>query len=210
MIRLYIETNFLVGFAINREAGLHELMKIAKESSLLEVFIPSICCMESLSVLAEERKRRNRFSNQLEKEIAQLRRSVDATTALSDPSEMRQSLQNALLLNSRLVNDLDNRLFEALEWVSNSVNLVELEPSVLQNSLQEQLIDDPTDNLILHCILEDTRQDFAQTNVFLSANARDFGSDEIRNLLTQAGISKYFTKAESFLGWFKSQPPTQK
>jgi hypothetical protein len=68
------------------------------------------------------------------------------------------------------------------------------------------LIEDRTDNLILHCILEHARANPSEAKIFLSGNRKDFGSETVRHALQEAGISKYVAEAKQFLGWYRSQP----
>jgi predicted extracellular nuclease len=64
---------------------------------------------------------------------------------------------------------------------------------------------DPTDNLILHCILNHASQNFTDTKVLISGNKNDFGTSEVVEALRDAGIVKYFASTQSFLGWLASR-----
>lgn len=71
---VYVETNFLMSIALGREARGSDLL--AAVSTSVRVAIPSGCYMESFSAYEDERKRRHRFREELERQISQLRRDT--------------------------------------------------------------------------------------------------------------------------------------
>jgi len=66
---VYVETNFLVGFATGRDREAAELLVHA--GSGFRWTIPSICFFESLSWMEGEIKRRNLFVQGLREQIVQ-------------------------------------------------------------------------------------------------------------------------------------------
>lgn len=58
----------------------------------VSIAIPSICCMESLSALEDEIKRRNRFFGEMEKQISQLKRDLTSPSALSLVFHLEEAL----------------------------------------------------------------------------------------------------------------------
>ncbi|MEH2362798.1 MAG: hypothetical protein V7K58_24405 [Nostoc sp.] len=115
-----------------------------------------------------------------------------------------RSLQTAKLDNEAMTDDIENRLSEVLKWAANNVELINLESSILIISLNQQLITDPTDNLILHCILAHAKTSSDEQKVLLSGNHKDFGTKEIKQILGAAGIQKYVASTGDFLGWLQS------
>lgn len=65
MVIVYVETNFLMSIATGRDLQAVSLLKDRVFSA--HMAIPSICCMEALSVLEDELKRRNRFASELKR-----------------------------------------------------------------------------------------------------------------------------------------------
>jgi len=205
MITLYIETNFLIGFAKNQDQESTELVRMIQDSGFpktdsIKVLIPSICCMESFSVLEDERRRRNNFDSNLSREIQELKGNIESEHA----REIRNSLQNANFHNAQMANEINTRLFEVLDWVASYVELIELTSSILTESLTKRLIGDETDNLILHCILNHAKASSDDNKVLLSGNSRDFGTKEIKQVLKEAGIPKYVASTKDFWGWLSS------
>ena len=105
-----------------------------------------------------------------------------------------------------LINDINARLFAALDLLATKIEMIPLTPDILRESLNSIFIEeDPTDNLILHCILNRARLHPNEVKVFLSNNTKEFGLLKVRDALREVGITKYFSRTEDFLGWLQSQ-----
>jgi hypothetical protein len=63
-----------MSIATGRDTQAYNLLSTPPSS--VQIAIPSICCMEALSALEDELKRRNRFENDLNLQISQLRRDA--------------------------------------------------------------------------------------------------------------------------------------
>ncbi len=195
----YVETNFLMGVATGRESLGDALASVASAS--IKIVIPSSCYMEAFSALEDERTRRNWFRNRLEEQIRQLRRdtSLHAKSLLSHLEESR-------LVNDRLLNDIQDRLFQFIGRASPIFESIHPTPLILQESVNNVMIEDPTDNFILCCILDHARNNPADERALLTSNYTDFNTPEVRSFLQKAGITKYFRDADNCLGWLRSLP----
>jgi len=91
--------------------------------------------------------------------------------------------------------------------LSQKAEMIVLNTEIIEASLNTTIIaKDPTDNLILHCILSHARLRPTETKVFLSGNVKEFRKlPEVQDALREAGITKYFSRTEDFLGWLQSQ-----
>lgn len=168
--------------------------------SSVQLVIPSICLMESLSALEKEQKYRRRFENELNLQISQLRRDITSSHARS----MLALLMESKTENEQLLSEVKRRLFQALNQISEKAELIALTPSMIQDSLTISLIDkDYTDNLILHCILHHAQSHATETQAFLSSNEQDFGTPEVQTALRQVGITNYFSRAQVLLNWLR-------
>ena len=197
---LYVETNFLMSIATGRDSQAKTLLE--NPTASVQIAIPSICCMEAFSALEDELKRRNRFMDELKKQISQLRRDVTSSHAQSLLSHLEQSL----IENEALLNDVENRLFQALDHLNAKAEMIPLTGDMLQESLDTRLINkDPTDNLILHCILNHARLHPRDIKVFLSANFKEFNTPEVQAALRNTGVNRYFSSTQDFLGWLETQ-----
>lgn len=201
MVRLYIETNFLMSIATGRDSQAYNLLSVPPSS--VRIAIPSICCMEALSALEDELKRRNRFENDLILQISQLRRDITSASAQSLLFHLRQSVVE----NRGLLNNVKERLFQALDQLAAKAEIIALTAHMLQASFNTAVIDEkePTDNLILYSILQDARLHPTEVKVFLSSNVKEFGTPEVRQALGDVGVEEYFRTTQSFLGWLNSQ-----
>ncbi|MBW4679841.1 MAG: DUF4935 domain-containing protein [Microcoleus vaginatus WJT46-NPBG5] len=193
---LYVETNFLISIATGRDPEADNLLLNPPAS--VQIAIPSICCMEALSVLENEQKRRNRFTGELENQISQLKRDLTSRSAKSLLFHLEESLNE----NEGLLNDVQLRLFQALENVATKAEMINLNAVMLQENLKTTLIlEDPTDNLILHCILNHACSNATEVKAFLSGNSKQFGVRQVQEALQDVGIEKYFFRSQDFLGW---------
>jgi PIN domain len=199
---LYIETNFLMSIATGRDPEASILL--GQTPASVQLVIPSICYMESFSALEDEVKRHNYFKQQLENQIGEANRDLTSQNARS----LFLNLSQSRIDYERRLEDIDLRLRQAMGQLSQTAETIALNANMIQESLNSIIIaKDPTDNLILHCILNHARLRPAETKVFLSGNVREFRKIlEVQDALRDAGITKYFYLAKDFLGWLQSQP----
>ncbi len=145
---VYVETNFLMSVAMGREARGDDLL--AAVSASVRVAIPSGCYMESFSAFEDEQKRRNWFRAELEKQIAQLRRDTTSANA----GTLLRRLEESRIANDQLLNDVQARLFQLVDRAAGILEPIPETPAIIHSAVTAMLIPDPTDNLILHSILD--------------------------------------------------------
>jgi hypothetical protein len=197
---LYVETNFLMSIALGRDAEAGNLLLNPPAS--LEIAVPEVCCMESLSAFESEQKRRFRFNNELNQLISQLRRDLTSASASSLLSYLDMSLEE----NENLLNDIKKRLFIALESIAANATTIPLSPEIIRGTLSNSLIfEEPTDNLILQTILSHARTRPTEVKILLTGNIKDFTQPNVKEALQNAGINLYFSRTSSFIGWLASQ-----
>ena len=68
------------------------------------------------------------------------------------------------------------------------------------------LIPDPTDNLILHSILDHSLRFPGAHKALLTENTRDFETQEVQAALAAVGINRTFRSVANVLGWMGSFP----
>jgi hypothetical protein len=66
------------------------------------------------------------------------------------------------------------------------------------------LIPDPTDNLILHSIIDHANHFPAVRKALLTDNTKDFNTPDVVAALAAPGISRPFRTVENVLGWLGS------
>ena len=171
---VYVETNFLMSVAMGREAQGDDLLDAV--SAGVSVAIPSGCYMESFSAFEDERKRRHGFRSELDKQIGQLRRDTTSTNA----GTLLRQLEESRIANDQLLNDVQARLFQIVERAAGVLEAILETTDVIRNAVTSSLITDPTDNLILHAILDHARRYPEAAKALLTDNTNDFDTPEVR------------------------------
>ncbi|MBC6477641.1 MAG: hypothetical protein GDA56_07470 [Hormoscilla sp. GM7CHS1pb] len=188
-----------MSIATGRDPQAGTLLQNTPES--VQIAIPGICCLEALSVLQEDEKYRRSFAQQLNIKINQAERNITSPTAQSLPFYLDQARD----ANQMLIGETEMRLIEALNQMAALAEIIALRNDMLQSSLSQTIIQDRTDNLILHCILGHARDRPTEVKVFCSGNVNDFGTSEVREALRHVGVNQYFSRTQDFLGWLQSQ-----
>lgn len=197
---VYVETNFLMSVAMGREANGDDLL--AAVSASVSIAIPSGCYMESFSAFEDEQKRRNRFRDELDKQIVQLRRDTTSANA----GALLGRLEESRIANDQLLNDVQARLFGFVDRAAGILESIPEAPATIHQAVTTILIPDPTDNLILHAILDHAGRFPGTTKALLTGNTRDFGTDDVHAALAAVGINKLFGTVANVLGWLGSLP----
>lgn len=122
-----------------------------------------------------------------------------------DARALDAHLQHAGIAAENLYEDIEARLNRTLEELSRVAEMIALIPSVVGDSIRDRLMADPTDNLILHGILQHARSGPLERKAFLSGNRRDFGHPDVQTALAGAGVNRSLARAGAFLGWLGAQ-----
>jgi len=197
---VYVETNFLMSVAMGREARGDDFL--AAVSASVRVAIPSGCYMESFSAFEDEQKRRNWFRAELDKQIVQLRRDTTSANA----GTLLRRLEESRIANDHLVNDVQARLFQVVDRAAGILDPIPETPAIIHSAVTAILIADPTDNLILHSILDHARRFPGAAKAFLTDNTRDFDTQDVQAALADVGINRPFRSVTNVLGWLGSLP----
>ena len=173
---------------------------LAAVSGSVRVAIPSGCYMESFSALEDEQKRRNWFRAELDKQITQLRRDTTSANA----GTLLRRLEESRTANDQLLNDVQARLFQLVDRAAGILEPIRETPAVIQRAVNAILIRDPTDNLIVHSILDHAHRFPGTTKALLTENTRDFDTEDVHAALAAAGIDRSFRSVTNVLGWLGS------
>ena len=168
----------------------------------VQIAIPSVCYIEALSGLEADKKYRRRFNNELDIRISDAQRDLSSQHAQS----LFLLLRQARVDNEQLIEEVEARLFQALNQLATTAEMINLTADMLQASLQPSLIDELTDKLILNCILNHSGLHPTKVKVVLSGNTKDFGKQEVQEALRYAGVSQYFGSTQAFVDGLRSQP----
>lgn len=196
---MYVETNFPLSIATGRDPQAHTLLVTTPTS--IQIVMPSVCYMEALSALEASQKYRRRFNHELDLRISDAQRDLTSSHAQSLVSHLRQ----ARIENELLITEVESRLLQTLNQLATTAEIVDLTHDIIQASLQPNSSNEPTDNLILNCILNHAHLHPTEVKVFLSGNTNDFGKQVVREALGNAGVNQYFGSTQAFLDWQRSQ-----
>lgn len=197
---LYVETNFPMSIATGRDTQANTLLLNPPTS--VQIAIPSVCYIKALSALEADRKYRRRFSDELRLRLSDAQRNLTSQHAQSLSLHLRQALDQTELL----LHEVKDILLQALNQLATTAETIALTADMLQDGLQPSLTNEPTDKLILSCILNHARSHPTEVKVFLSGNTNDFGKRETQEALQDAGVNYYFGSSQAFLDWRRSQP----
>jgi len=196
---LYVETNFPISIVTGRDPQAATLL--LRTPASVQIAIPSICYMEALCVLSVDLKSRNRFDGELRVRLNDAERNLTSASA----SLLSFHLEAAVKQNEALLNEVKSLLPQTLNQLATKAEMINLTAHILQESLRTQLIEEPKDNLILHCILNHALLHPSEVKVLLSGNTNDFGKPSVREVLRNAGVENYFSRTQEFLSWLQSQ-----
>ncbi len=189
----------MMSHSLGRDSATDELL--TGPSSDVRLVIPVVCFMEAFSAFEDERRRQNRLIGDLQSQIKQLERNV--VSARIRPLIIH--LEKSAIELREILNDSRTRLYEVIEILRSSAELIGLTPSILGDSLARPLIGDPTDDLILASILDHANSQPSERKAFLSENRKDFDDRPYPKAALEAAGVKYFAQASKFLEWHRSR-----
>jgi hypothetical protein len=147
---LYIETNGFVSLAQKRNPAIQSLLENLSHD--VQLILPSICYMEALFAVQQDRKRRKEFDRALTIEINEARRSNLMISQLA-MNDLAQGQDKYDLLSQQL----NTEFIEALIFLSSRLTLIHPQPDTLITTLLDPKLNKFTerrDDFILRCIVE--------------------------------------------------------
>lgn len=197
MALLYLETNYLLGTATGRLPPVEQFVDLARPA---RVAIPAICFMEALSAVMREVSRANEFQQQLQKRVGEIQDSELMTEA----KQLRQNLEAAIISGGRTINLVQLQLNDTMDRLTREARMISLSAAAIQNATGTQLCKQPTDNMILHILLEDAATEPDPVKALFTENIDDFLSEGGGERLRLAGVHKLFGEFDSLARWLKS------
>jgi hypothetical protein len=197
---LYVETGFPIGVAKGQDRDAAALLDVKAPDFSIRILIPSICFMEALSVWESEHKQYNTFMDILTAQLREIGRDVISAQARVLVGHLGQSrVESEIRFGA-----VQARLNEVLYALTEEAEIINLDADMIRDSLMNDYVDDPTDNLILSCILRHAHLNPLKAKAFFSANHKHFGDPQVCQLLEAAGI-KYFRRIDAAVGWLRAQ-----
>lgn len=198
MVIVYLETNFLVGFARGQSECPEAVLYHDRSQASLRM--PDLCCMEAIKVVLEwERSPEFGFRKAIEDKIKLFTRDSSSPEAKALEASFRQ----VLLDNDKWIDTTQRRLYEAIGLLSAQNELFSLSSEAWKGHQSEELYQkDPADSLILHSIVQHAHSQ-PQPKAFLS-NDKIFNDPPAKQRLKAAGI-EHFSRPEALSEWIKKQ-----
>ena len=155
--------------------------------------------MEAMASLEALQARRNALTDRLAYEIRQLLAGVDSKRAM----RLVALLESARVENLDLVNEFQDRLSYGIDALAADAHRIPASSAVLRRSTTHPALRQPTDNLILHIILDHAARSTTD-KAFFTANTRDFNVGPARTMLHAAGIRRILNSYDAVRGWLDS------
>ncbi|MGH8908400.1 MAG: PIN domain-containing protein [Egibacteraceae bacterium] len=179
MIRLYVETNFVLELTFDQEqsAACEQLRDFAEEGRV-ELVVPAYCLAEPHETFVRRRKKRQISQNEIEAELKQLRRSTSYKVAAEQIELV------AALFAASAQEDLA-RLEDAVTRLAEAATLLPLTPRVVRRAyhLQKYMDIGPQDSFVLASVLDDLDDRPSSKAWFANRNTKDFEDPDVEALL---------------------------
>lgn len=185
--------------AKGQDSQAEDLLKNTPTSVYLAV--PSICYVETLTILEQEEKYSKDFLRRLDIQINEAERDKTSQNAQS----LRTLLDQARVSFNKRTNDIEQRFYSAFNQLFSKAEMITLNIDILQESLNRPILEKHViDKLILESIVHHARLYPNETKVFLSSNYKEFGKQEVTEVLQNTDV-QYFNKTQNLLRWLQSQ-----
>jgi hypothetical protein len=183
---------------MGQDSGAEDLL--ASPSERVKIALPDICVMEAISAFDWKRGDRNRLKGELDRQLAQLQRSIEIPVA----QRLAKQLTQVDFTNAEFLSDLFHRLDTYLVRLAERAELIPLSNAVLlhQFQLRQQTELDRDDALILASILDHSLTDTVSSKALLTGNIHDFRKKEVALLLRQNRM-KHFSSSDQLLRWLR-------
>lgn len=179
---LYVETNFIVGYAIGQRTK-HDHIFRAAAARDVELRIPEICIMEAYAAIDRKINEYNVLGGSIRSRLKQLRSSVSSTVAAAAAS----SLESALLDLAAVDADVLTRRDFVLLSLAGDARFFSIDPAWFADAGRRTLIDPPRDSLIADSIIQDAAK-LGQEAVYYTENTSDFDTPTVRAALLASGV----------------------
>jgi len=191
-VRLYVETNFIMGMVKGQDAYAASLLKTPR--ARLTIALPQICLMEAQVAFDEELQRRLDFSRQLKQHRDQMQRDKTSTHA---PFTVA-SLHQASLDYDESLNDFRTQPGVVWSALCARCHLLQTPPATALAAVSTPVVLPRRDHLIWTTMLAHAGRHTASERIVLT-NDRQW-----QPVVEAAGL-RYFARTDAFLGWFNSQ-----
>jgi len=174
---IYVETNFVVGYAFSQRTK-HENILGAAKNRKIRLRIPEVCIMEAYAAIDRKLNDYNVLANEIRARVKQLRRSGSSPAANTAVG----SLESAQLDLAAVGADVLTRRDVVLQSLSEHAAFFSIECGWFVDPARRTLIDSPRDSLIADAIIADGQKSPFEA-LYYTENSSDFDTPSVRAAL---------------------------
>jgi hypothetical protein len=189
--RLYIETNFLVGYAKEQHAGQDDILALS-ESGSLDLRLPSVAIMEAYKSWERDRERSDRTRRRLQDEIRDVQHRKFLAPGARDFTDSLDKADGSIALR---LDRARSRTAHCVHVVARSGKLIDLPVTWGRLDRSDALIRAEPDDMILACIISDASVDDRES-MLLTENSDDFEQPSVKDALTGVGVRYMYDTAD--------------
>ena len=184
---VYIESIFIQELALQQEQ--HEtcdrIIQYCEERQIKLVF-PSFCIAETLDTLGRRKQERTTFLRELERDLTQLKRSIDYQETIDAITNIKY------VLSRSIENDLP-RLENTIDRIARTAETIPFDIGLFTgSSLYRELFNKPQDRIIYHCVLKHLDQVPQETEKCFITRDKDFDDPDLKDNLEKMNCRLFF------------------
>lgn len=179
---LYVETNFIVGYAVAERTKHDDILRAANAGNI-DLRIPEVCVMEAYAAIDRKINAYNVLGSSIQSRLKQLRGSVSSPAAAAAVA----SLESARLDLASADADVLTRRDFVLQSLARDARFFSIDPGWFSDAGRRTLIDPPRDSLIADAIIQDAAK-LGHDAVYYTENTADFDSATVRAALLASSV----------------------
>ena len=197
---VYVESNFVLELALLQEQhkSCQELFDLA-EAKRIRLIVPAFSLAEPYETLIRNNKKRQKLSEDLKKELSQLRRSQPYQEQIRTFEDT-----NAFLVSSQ--QEQKQRLDAVIEKILEVCEIIPLTAKILTEAIkyQSEYNLEPQDSIVYASVIEHTSKSEERQRCFLNRNSKDFDDPDIKESLNSYDCLMLF-RFDNGIGYVKSK-----
>jgi len=190
--RLYIETNFLVGYAKEQHSGQDDILALS-ESGAVDLRLPAIAIMEAYKSCERDRERSDRTRRRLQDEIRDVQHRKFIAPGAREFSDSLDKADGSIALR---IDRARSRTAHCVRVVAESGRLIDLPVTWGRADRSDALIRAEPDDMILACIISDAGADVTES-MLLTENSDDFEQPSVKDALNAVGVRYMYDTADA-------------
>lgn len=197
---IYVESNFVLELALLQEQhqSCQELLDLA-EINKIRLILPAFSLAEPYETLIRNNKKRQKLSEDLKKELSQLRRSRPYQEQIRTFEDT-----TAFLVSSQ--QEQKQKLDAVIKKILKVCQIIPLTAEILTEAIkyQSEYNLEPQDSIVYASVLEHMSKTYERQRCFLNRNSKDFDDPDIKESLNSYNCLMLF-RFDNGIGYIKSK-----